>query len=343
MSLLLFLSDRCDLACGYCFLALNSGKPVVLSQKDAASAVDGLLKREGALARVTILGGEPLLHPELAMQIARRARAGGAKVTLVTNGTHAAPGLVSELCALGVEIGVSVDGPAETHDRHRRLAGGAPSHEKVLTALSRLEPASLRVNMVICEDTVGRFLSSVEWLRARGFTRLSFHADVARPWSEAGLAALSAALDGFARYARKLAEASSSALSLWHLDSYRTASAAAPTEEELVLGADGRYYASDAYLCRPYGLGLEGAAGDAVSGPDVQRLRELVARADAGVKEALRGQEVYTWPREIFLLAELQGRDAKAAVNAYRRADRLLGDALRGLAAEFDRAAEARR
>ncbi|PIR15970.1 MAG: hypothetical protein COV48_11430, partial [Elusimicrobia bacterium CG11_big_fil_rev_8_21_14_0_20_64_6] len=227
-------------------------------------------------------------------------------------------------------------GPAEQHDRHRRLAGGGPSHAKVLSALARLDPAALRVNMVICEDTVGRFLSSVEWLRSRGFRRLSFHADVARPWSEPGLRSLSAALEGFGRYARRLAAAAPEALSLWHLDSYRLASPDAPADSELVLGADARYYASDAYLCRPYGQGLEGACGDTGTGPDFLRRGALIARADAGVRAALAGAAVYTWPRETFLLAGLQSKDAAAAVDSYRRADRLLGDALSALAAELD-------
>jgi hypothetical protein len=334
MNLVVFLSDRCDLSCDYCFLSLNSGKPVVLSEKIAALAVDAHLARAGARARVTILGGEPLLHPELTLSIARRAREGGAKVTVVSNGTHAAPELARELARLGAELAISIDGPAEAHDKHRRLAGGGPSHAKVLAAVERLDPATLRANMVICEDTVGKFLSSVEWLRARGLTKLSFHADVARPWSEAGLAALAAALAGFGRYARKLGPA---ALTPWHLDSYREPVDGPGDDADLVLGADGRYYASDAYLSLPYGRGLKGAFGDAQSGPDRTRMSAYVADVDARVRAALDGP-VYTWPRETFLLAELQGRDPKAAVGAFRRADALLGDALSSLAREDSRA-----
>ena len=39
MTLVIFLSDRCDLACDYCFLALNHGRPTVLSEMNAALAV----------------------------------------------------------------------------------------------------------------------------------------------------------------------------------------------------------------------------------------------------------------------------------------------------------------
>ena len=75
MNLLVFLSDRCNMACDYCFLALNSKPATVLSEADGARAVDAHLARFGPKARFTLLGGEPLLHPELALSLARRARA----------------------------------------------------------------------------------------------------------------------------------------------------------------------------------------------------------------------------------------------------------------------------
>jgi len=328
MNLVVFLSDRCDLSCDYCFLSLNRGKPVVLPETDAASAVDAHLARAGARARVTILGGEPLLHPELALSIARRACAGGAKVTVVSNGTHATPELAAALLGLGAELAVSVDGPAEAHDKHRRLAGGGPSHAKVMAAVSRLDAGTLRANMVISEDTVGHFLSSVEWLRARGLTKLSFHADVARPWTEMGLSALEAALAGFGRYARALGP---SALKPWHLDSFRAPADGPGDDSDLVLGADGRYYASDAFLSRPYGEGLEGAFGDVRSGPELAGIGAFNARVDESIRAALKGP-IYTWPRETWLLAGLKGRDPGAALEVFRRADALLGGALSSLA-----------
>ncbi|MBI3565719.1 MAG: radical SAM protein [Elusimicrobia bacterium] len=339
MNLLVFLSDRCNMACDYCFLALNSKPATVLSEADGARAVDSHLSRFGARARFTLLGGEPLLHPELALSLARRARAKGAKVTLVSNGTKAEPAVVKGLLGLGVEVAVSLDGKAESHDAHRRALGGGKTHAAVMTALAKLDPAVLRVNLVISEDTVGAFLSNVEWLRAGGFTRLSFHADVARPWTPTGLKSLEAALAGFARYARALDAAAPGSLSLWHLDSYRASATAAPSEDdELVLGADGRYYAGDAWLSKPYGQGLDGAVGDLDSGVDEAKRRALLAEADRGVAAALAGERWYTWPRETFLLARLSGRDPAAAARAFRAADAVLGDALSKLAREHARA-----
>ncbi|HEX4049018.1 MAG TPA: radical SAM protein [Elusimicrobiota bacterium] len=333
MNLLVFLSDRCNMACDYCFLDLNGKPATVLDEDLAALALDRHLALHGARARVTILGGEPLLHPELALFAARRARKGGAKVTLVTNATKAAPELSAELAVIGVELSASADGPAEVHDKHRRMAGGAPSHAAVSAALDRLNPEDWRVNLVLSEDTCGKLLSSVEWLRARGFRRLSFHADVRAPWSDAAHAALAAALEGFGRYSRALRAASPGALTLWHLDSFL---ARAPVEagDELVLGADGRYYASDAFLARPYGSALEGAVGDAQAGPDMARRAAILSEAVSGARAALGGAPCYTSPVESWLLAKVQGRDPGAAARAFARADGLLGDSLSSLARE---------
>jgi len=333
MNLLLFLSDRCNMACDYCFLDLNGRPGAVLSEGDASRALDRHLAAHGPRARVTILGGEPLLHPELALAVARRARAGGAKTTLVTNALKATPALASELAGLGVELSASVDGPAEVHDAHRRMAGGAPSHAAVAAALERLDPRDWRVNLVLTEDTAGRLLSSVEWLRARGFKKLSFHADVRAPWSDGAHAALVAALEGFGRYARALRAAAPDALALWHLEGFLAPAAVAPGDE-LVLGADGRYYASGAFLAKPYGSAPEGMIGDARTGPDLARRAAILAEAAAGASAALAGRPVYTPPLESWLLAKVRGGDAAAAVRAFARADAAIGAALSPLARE---------
>lgn len=329
MNLLVFLSDLCNMSCDYCFLALNTRPATILKGEDGRTAIERHLSEHGEKARVTLLGGEPLLHPELVHYLARVAREGGAKVTLVTNGTRAEPMHAELLARMGVELCMSVDGPAPVHDRHRRMLGGQGSHERVQEALAKIKPADWRVNLVLSEDTAGQLLSSAEWLRARGFRRMSFHADVRSPWSEAGHARLLAALAGFTRYARALKDA----LALWHLDSFRAPGPVEPGDE-LVLGADGRYYVSDAYLSKPYGQGLEGAIGDVGSGPDRAKRFSMISEAAEAVKGALEGRACYTPPLESCFLARVQGRDPVEAVRAFHRADTAIGDALSALARE---------
>ena len=147
--------------------------------------------------------------------------------------------------------------------------------------------------------------------------------------------ALETALNGFARYARALEAAAPRSLALWHLDSYRRSETKAPQDdEELVLGADGRYYVNDAWLSKTYGKGLDGAVGGLASRFEGEKRKRMLEEADRGVSSALAGEAYYTWPRETWLLAKLAGRNASAAVRAFSQADRVLGDALSKLARE---------
>ncbi len=333
MNLLLFLSDRCNMACGYCFLSLNEHPTTILTEASAVSAVSAHAARFGFRARVTILGGEPLLHPELIRTIVRRTHRSGAKFTLVTNGTKMAPNDIEGLLDLGIEVVVSVDGGAPSHDLQRRFLGGGHTHDVIAASLSRLDVKRLRANLVVSEATVPAFLTNIEALRELGFRRVSFHADVLNSWSEDGLRILEGALSGFVRYVRIVGK-SQSGLSFAHLDSYRRLRSGLPGDEEIILGADGRYYLSDAWLSLPYGRGLDGAVGDAVSGPDWARRRALLAAADAEVARVLGPEPYYTWPREAWLLARISGRDPEAAVKAFHRADSLIGRALGGLVRE---------
>ncbi|MGH3244096.1 MAG: FxsB family cyclophane-forming radical SAM/SPASM peptide maturase [Spirillospora sp.] len=146
------IHSRCDLACDYCYMyeMADSGwrhrprqmpGPIV----DAAVARIGEHVREHGLdaVRLVLHGGEPLLADidliEYAVRAARRA-AGGAhvRVTVQTNGTRLDEARLRALAELEVRIGVSLDGDAAAHDRHRRRADGQGSHERVAAGLYRL-------------------------------------------------------------------------------------------------------------------------------------------------------------------------------------------------------------
>jgi len=96
---------RCNLACTYCNEFDNSSKPVPL---------DIMLRRIDRLADlgttvITISGGEPLLHPELA-DIIRRIRKRGSMATLITNGYLLTPDRIQLLNHAGLDhLQISID------------------------------------------------------------------------------------------------------------------------------------------------------------------------------------------------------------------------------------------
>ncbi|WP_433206685.1 FxsB family cyclophane-forming radical SAM/SPASM peptide maturase [Dactylosporangium sp. CS-047395] len=151
------VAARCDLACDHCYVYESAdqtwrGRPHCID----ASTVDAAARRisehadRHGLARVRVVlhGGEPLLAgADRLRDIVDRLR--GAlgdrlELSLQTNGVL----LDERLCALfveqGVRVGVSLDGDATAHDRHRRRADGRGSHAEVRQALALLRRPGFR-------------------------------------------------------------------------------------------------------------------------------------------------------------------------------------------------------
>jgi uncharacterized protein len=102
--------------------------------------------RSHNLDRVTLIlhGGEPLLAGRdliARLVAATRAAAGSAVVvqpSIQTNAVGLSDAYLRLFDDLGILVGVSLDGTAEAHDRHRRFASGRGSHSAVSAGLRRL-------------------------------------------------------------------------------------------------------------------------------------------------------------------------------------------------------------
>jgi uncharacterized protein len=99
------------------------------------------------LPEVTLIlhGGEPLLAGRdlISQQVMSTRRAVGRGITVnavvQTNGVGLSNAYLDLFDHLGVRVGVSVDGDAAAHDRHRRFASGRGSYRAVAAALHRLQ------------------------------------------------------------------------------------------------------------------------------------------------------------------------------------------------------------
>ncbi|WP_144126885.1 FxsB family cyclophane-forming radical SAM/SPASM peptide maturase [Catellatospora sichuanensis] len=155
--LVLKVHQRCNLACDYCYVYESSDqtwrdRPAVMADGIWQAAV-GNLARHAAThglrrVRVVLHGGEPLLFRLDRIEAlvgylhARLPQATEAQVNMQTNGVLLTRPAVARLAALGVTVGVSVDGAADDHDRHRRTHAGRGSFAAVARALDLLrEPA----------------------------------------------------------------------------------------------------------------------------------------------------------------------------------------------------------
>jgi uncharacterized protein len=146
--------SRCDLSCDYCYMYEMAdqswrGRPRAMSPETAELTARriGEHARTHGLRDITLIlhGGEPLLAGRdlISLLITSTRRRAGPKTTVnavvQTNGVGLSDAYLKLFDDLGVRVGVSIDGDATAHDRHRRFASGRGSYEAVAAALCRLQ------------------------------------------------------------------------------------------------------------------------------------------------------------------------------------------------------------
>ncbi|HLO78352.1 MAG TPA: radical SAM protein, partial [Magnetospirillum sp.] len=138
-TVILNVNTGCNLACSYCYKE-DLSTPVHGNRMDfatAARAVD--LTFEAAAQRpsvnVVFFGGEPLTNVALIRQVVdhaeARARETGKRIdfSLTTNATLLNDELVDYFQAHRFGLTISMDGPRDIHDRHRRTIGGHGTYD----------------------------------------------------------------------------------------------------------------------------------------------------------------------------------------------------------------------
>ena len=146
----LIITRRCNLSCGYCFEYDNESAPVPL---------DTLKQRIDALHRLhvtslTLLGGEPLMHPQLCDVVRHTARK--CITTLITNGFLLTPGIVDDLNEAGLDhMQISVDSLMPTPDMF--IQKSLKSLRRRLEMLLERARFALHVTTVLCPETVDGF------------------------------------------------------------------------------------------------------------------------------------------------------------------------------------------
>jgi uncharacterized protein len=162
---ILKIHSRCDLSCRYCYvyeMADQSwrSRPKRISRETIASAAFRIAEhaRNHSLSAVEIVlhGGEPLLagaelieHVVTTVRAATDAQVG---VTMQTNGILLDTRFLKLFDELDIHVGISLDGDAAAHDRHRRRANGEGSYAAVVHSLELLtsDPFRHLFNGLLC-------------------------------------------------------------------------------------------------------------------------------------------------------------------------------------------------
>jgi uncharacterized protein len=145
--------SRCDLSCDYCYvyeMADQSWRDQPrrmthdIAERTAIRIAEHVRAHGLRSATLIMHGGEPLLAGrDLISYLVTKTRcAAGPGVTVnacvQTNAIGLDNAYLEMFDELGIQVGVSLDGDAQAHDRHRRFASGRGSYEAVAAGLQRL-------------------------------------------------------------------------------------------------------------------------------------------------------------------------------------------------------------
>jgi MoaA/NifB/PqqE/SkfB family radical SAM enzyme len=155
----LYVTDRCNLDCAYCTEYDNS-RP--------HPSLDDLKKwirkiRELGTMRIALVGGEPLVHPDI-VEVVRYCRELGFATSLTTNGFLLTRKLLAELEDAGLQVmQISVD----------RMTPSPITKKSFKTILPKLDyfrdsKISLHITGVICADTLPESEAVLETGLSRG-------------------------------------------------------------------------------------------------------------------------------------------------------------------------------
>src|SRR5580692_6010166 len=147
------IHSRCDLACDYCYMYEMADQSwrdrprrmsMEIARRTAMRIGEHASSHQIPCLALILHGGEPLLAGrELITEFVCSTHAAVGSgvqvdVRVQTNGVGLNDSYLRLFNDLDVHVGVSLDGGAESHDRHRRFASGRGSYAAVAAGLDRL-------------------------------------------------------------------------------------------------------------------------------------------------------------------------------------------------------------
>jgi len=345
--LAVYLSDSCNLACSYCYVAVNQGAGAKLSFEQVRAAVDEFCAAvPGPDRKVTFLGGEPLLDWPLFQKAASYAREKGGRDMILqtfTNGTLLTPEKTAFMDRVDVHCTVSLDGRKEDNDLHRvhHKAKGRSSYDDAMARLEPLSKERLGVSLVFTAKTVGTLLSNLEAFRRMGFSRVTFNPELYEEWDEARLGVMRASLSAVARWYKDLLDSGERPPQiqilyavLQNLESNARGERWWHDCHNMVLGPDGKYYSCDKALSFEIGTTPELRTGGADrAGMDWAKRESQLDGFVRWIEKKGGGDKEVFCPIGVVAHARRAGRDPDRALESFRRAADVFAEGLTELVA----------
>lgn len=168
----LFLTNRCNLRCIYCYADAGSERPLNMPLDLALQAVDlvcrNAIKRGLPSFEVGFHGGgEPTLNWKVLKSTVQAARKKSlpAVITMSSNGCYTKEKLVFILEHF-TGLSLSFDGPPEIQDRQRPKKDGSSSFKEVMKTIAALDGKNFNygIRITAVPDTIAKLPTIVEFL-----------------------------------------------------------------------------------------------------------------------------------------------------------------------------------
>ena len=170
LSMEMEFNQNCNFHCVYCYAADNALRPAELNTEEFLDLI-GQAHELGA-RKIIILGGEPLLYPNL-LEMIRFIRGLGMEVELFTNGSMMTPELARQFFELRVRLVLKMN--TRNEELQDSLAGRKGAYGEIQEALRLVKEAGypapdrpLGVSSIICRQNIEELPALWEWLRDQG-------------------------------------------------------------------------------------------------------------------------------------------------------------------------------
>lgn len=174
-----YITLACDLRCSYCYMGdfLQNARngTEVMSRNFLSGMLDTLIDKDESLDRMTFLGGEPTLHPEITEMVNDAADRNVSLLRMTTNGVSLHRLDLAKLKAGAFEqVSVSLDGITAEENNATR---GKGTFGRILETLAKYKEAEvpLSVNCTVTTHNLDSVLRAPAFFRSLGVTTVNFH------------------------------------------------------------------------------------------------------------------------------------------------------------------------